>query len=65
MIDISSWRVDKGSRKKSYFLSGPTTKALPPPPSIELSGHPFFGTFLRAPKKGILPQWSGLYPPLP
>ena len=36
--------------KKSSFLSGPTTKALPlsPPPPIELSGHPFFGTFFRA-----------------
>ena len=34
--------LHKGSRKKSYFLSSPTTKALTPPPPSEISGNPFF-----------------------
>ena len=47
-------RLAYGSRKKSYFLSGPNTKALTPPHPLELSGHPFFSEpFFRASKKLI------------
>ena len=39
----------KGSRKYSYFLSGPVTKALPPPSSSSVA--PFFsGIFLELQK---------------
>ena len=39
--------------KKGIFLSGPATKALPTPPSLELSGHNIFRIFFRASKKDI------------
>ena len=34
-------KTDWGSRKKNTFFSGPATKALTPPPPLELSGHIF------------------------
>ena len=38
MPSLDFWRLLTGNRKKSYFFSGPATKALTPPP-LELSGH--------------------------
>ena len=43
----SIYPSDKGSRKKTHFISGPTTKALNPTP-LELSGHIFFGFFFSS-----------------
>ena len=37
-------KFDLGSRKKVFFkfFSGPATKALKPPPPLEISGHFLF-----------------------
>ena len=43
-LRLTSRVADPHGVEKSSFLSGPTTKALPPPLPLELSGHPFFGT---------------------
>ena len=45
--DTYRQRETKESCKKSIFFSGPTTKALTPPP--ELRGHPFFRFFCGFP----------------
>ena len=37
-------------QEKNIFFSGPTTKALNPPPlPLELSSHPFFWNFVFEP----------------
>ena len=53
--------LNRGSRKKLFFFSGPTTKALTFP--LELSGHPFLGLFFKLHKKFFFLSGQAFTPP--
>ena len=52
-----------GKPQKSKSTSGPTTKALTPPPFLELSGIPFFGIFLELRQKFFFFSGPAFSPP--